>query len=88
VTGNYDVSQSIVSETQLRAKFNEFDTKGTGVMSLAQLTQFYRAGSMFGEDDDEGRVLRFFETLGIRVHSASGVTFDEFAKVALKLAAR
>lgn len=89
VTGpNYDVSQSIVSEMQLRAKFAEYENAQSGLMTLAQLIHFYRAGSMFGDDDDEARVLRFFETLGIRVQCTNGITFDEFAKVALKLAAR
>ena len=88
VTGNYDVSQSIVSEQQLRAKFAEYDTSYSGSMSLAQLIQFYRSSSMFGDEEDEGRVLKFFEAAGIKVQSTTGVTFDEFAKVALKLAAR
>lgn len=87
-SGGYDVSHSIVTDTQLRNKFNEYDIKGRGSITVPQLIQFYRANSPFGDDDDEVKILKYFEYCGIKVRSSEGVSFDEFARLALKLAQR
>lgn len=84
----YDVSHSIVTDAQLRAKFMEYDAKDRGFITVPQLIHFYRSNSAFGDDEDEAKILKYFDYCGLRVRSSEGVSFDDFAKVALKLAQR
>lgn len=86
--GGYDVSHSIVTDVQLRSKFHEYDTKHRGLITVPQLIHFYRANSPFGDDEDEARILKYFDYCGIRVRSSEGVSFDDFARLALRLAQR
>ncbi|CUE77946.1 Hypothetical protein, putative [Bodo saltans] len=86
--GGYDVSHSIVTDSQLRTKFHEYDTKHRGLITVPQLIHFYRANSPFGDDEDEARILKYFDYCGIRVRSSEGVSFDDFARLALRLAQR
>jgi hypothetical protein len=86
--GGYDVSHSIVTDSQLRTKFHEYDIKKRGLITVPQLIHFYRANSPFGDDEDETRILKYFDYCGIRVRSSEGVSFDDFARLALRLAQR
>lgn len=85
---SYDVSHSIITEQQLRNKFQEYDVTQSGTISLAQLISFYKSGSAYGDDESDDRVLRYLDHCGVRIRSSEGVSFDDFAKVALRLAQR
>ena len=84
----YDVSQSYVTEQQLRSKFSDYDAQGSGYMTRKQLIDFYKATNMFGADEDDDSVKRYLAGLCGDSFRNDMITFDDFAKVALKLAQR
>jgi Ca2+-binding EF-hand superfamily protein len=82
---SYDVSQSLVTEAQLRSKFRELDTKGVGYITKAQTIQFYRKMSLFGAEESDAQIVRFLQKFCPHLNDDL-VTFDEFTQVSLKLA--
>ena len=77
-----DVSGVLVTEEQLRAKFDELDVRQRGWISCEALRRFYHTFD-FGLDDG-GKV----DTMLMRFAKTDRVPYAEFARVALSLAAR
>jgi hypothetical protein len=74
-----------VTNEELRERFHAYDVLETGFMTKAQLLHFYRSTYSFASDSSEdsivaelGRVVKGLE--------ADQVTFDDFCRVALRLA--
>lgn len=76
-----------VTQDQLRARFQEYDTDGVGYIDKSQLIHFYRTSYSLACDESDDFIEN--EVRKYAVHLDSGrVTFDEFCGVALNLAKR
>lgn len=80
----HDVSGTLHREGELRELFNAIDKNGNGWLNEAELTSYYMSIDHFGIDPDPTFVQRQLKEFG----GDGRVTFDEFAVILLRIAAR
>eukprot|EP01065_Artemidia_motanka_P026350 TRINITY_DN3129_c0_g1_i1.p1 TRINITY_DN3129_c0_g1~~TRINITY_DN3129_c0_g1_i1.p1 ORF type:complete len:778 (+),score=206.07 TRINITY_DN3129_c0_g1_i1:91-2424(+) len=79
-----DLSGSIVTDDQLRTKFEELAGPGRVCISFVELRRFYRSFDSFGIDETDEQVGRKLA----KFCRTDQVSFNEFAHLALSLAKR
>lgn len=76
----------LFTEQQLEQKFRRYDTDGRGVLTKAQLVQFYRTHNSFSIDETNDDIEAELRRFACPRLDEDAVTFNQFCLVALRLA--
>eukprot|EP01012_Entosiphon_sulcatum_P023717 TRINITY_DN28823_c0_g1_i1.p1 TRINITY_DN28823_c0_g1~~TRINITY_DN28823_c0_g1_i1.p1 ORF type:complete len:372 (-),score=54.88 TRINITY_DN28823_c0_g1_i1:79-1194(-) len=81
-----DITNSLITEAQLRAEFQRYDVDGTGLLDQSEFTEAYKAFEDFGLAVTDADVKALLSR--IRTHQEGAINFDEFCILMLRLAQR